>query len=776
MQAFDRSNEESPLYLRGAEARRSRQIMVDFMLSDPGKRGQMDSPRSLLSLEDSSLTEALSHLFKGKCAFCEAREPTTAHRFRPQAEALPSESAEIGHLYYVWLADAWENIYPVCSNCRPKESNYFPVRSKRSRIPTKQQLTRYRDDARGVFWRNDPPAERQLLLDPCDARTDFSRVLVPRLDGELWSSQPEGTETIRTFNLNSVQRVRNRAIAYEGYIDRLLQCFANFGHDDSGEQIKALFDFDEMEFGGTWFLLLRRLARIITRNYERTPVLSRVQLPRFYRKLMNDDDAEATVRRALGTLRADDERGPERPVPELAARPSRARMRSVSITDFKGVERLTLTLPEGASAPVVPGREQSVPALMVIGENATGKSSVLEAIALAMSSWKARDALDLALRDLLLDTAYLGVEGGDKRKKAEVRVEFDDGSWRSLEITEEGYRSSSSSGLQLPPVFAYSAFRQFRDRARQHSATKYIQNLFYSEELLSNPEKWLLSLDDAYFQMVARALRDVLSIERESYEVIERDFDAKRCMLVIDLSEGAGERFSRTPLSVVSSGFRSVLAMVCDVMAGLMDERVYADFETIRSARGILLVDEIEAHLHPRWKIQIMRGLRKALPNMTIIATTHDPLCIRGMGDTEVRVLQRVAGEDVPGVALPTTLEVIADLPRPSLMQIDQLLTSDAFQLFSTDSPEFDDRFATVADILTRHRQGEALVDGEADLVASFEADVASALPVGTSVVNEVVQDAVALYLRERRVLPEVALRNLRDKQKGLIVEALKGL
>lgn len=276
--------------------------------------------------------------------------------------------------------------------------------------------------------------------------------------------------------------------------------------------------------------------------------------------------------------------------------------------------------------------------------------------------------------------------------------------------------------------------------------------------------------------MVARALRDILSIESENYEVIHRDFDAGRCMLVIDVSEGAGERFSRTPLSVVSSGFRSVLAMVCDVMAGLMDSRVYEDFDTLRSARGVLLVDEIEAHLHPRWKIQIMRGLRKALPGMTIVATTHDPLCIRGMGDAEVRVLQRVAGNAVAGSRLPTAVESISDLPPLSLLQIDQLLTSDAFQLFSTDAPDFDDRFAAIGDLLTRQRAGEVLIGRDKDLVETFEKDVADALPVGTSEAHRLVQDAVAEFLRDRRVLPEAELAQLRDNQRARIVQALKGI
>src|SRR3546814_7015536 len=91
----------------------------------------------------------------------------------------------------------------------------------------------------------------------------------------------------------------------------------------------------------------------------------------------------------------------------------------------------------------------------------------------------------------------------------------------------------------------------------------------------------------------------------------------------------------RTPLSIVSSGFRSVLAMICDVMRGLLgteDEKG----SSLANARALVLVDEIEAHLHPRWKLRIMKGLREALPNVTFIVTTHDPLCLRDRKSTRL--------------------------------------------------------------------------------------------------------------------------------------------
>src|SRR3546814_20575292 len=63
---------------------------------------------------------------------------------------------------------------------------------------------------------------------------------------------------------------------------------------------------------------------------------------------------------------------------------------------------------------------------------------------------------------------------------------------------------------------------------------------------------------------------------------------------------------------------------------------------SLANARALVLVDEIEAHLHPRWKLRIMKGLREALPNVTFIVTTHDPLCLRGLGANEVMVLRRI--------------------------------------------------------------------------------------------------------------------------------------
>ena len=99
----------------------------------------------------------------------------------------------------------------------------------------------------------------------------------------------------------------------------------------------------------------------------------------------------------------------------------------------------------------------------------------------------------------------------------------------------------------------------------------------------------------------------------------------------------------------------------------------------LEEARGIVLIDEIELHLHPRWKMQIVSALRHAMPQVQFIYTTHDPLCLRGMLDGEVHVLIK----DDEGCA-----QEMTGLPDVTAMRAEQLLTSEYFGLASTVEPE----------------------------------------------------------------------------------------
>src|SRR6185295_11698167 len=141
-----------------------------------------------------------------------------------------------------------------------------------------------------------------------------------------------------------------------------------------------------------------------------------------------------------------------------------------------------------------------------------------------------------------------------------------------------------------------------------------------------NPEHWLLDCDRPVFDAAVRALREILMLERDGK--ISRD----NGQILIETSGGSAR------LKELSVGYKSILALSVDVMRELMQH-----FDNLEEASAVVLIDEIEAHLHPRWKMRIISLLRRAMPKVQFIVTTHDPLCLRGMYDGEVFVLQRGA-------------------------------------------------------------------------------------------------------------------------------------
>lgn len=212
--------------------------------------------------------------------------------------------------------------------------------------------------------------------------------------------------------------------------------------------------------------------------------------------------------------------------------------------------------------------------------------------------------------------------------------------------------------------------------------------------------------------------------------------------------------------------------MLCDVFEGIMGKG--KAFVPLSDAQPVILIDEIEAHLHPRWKMRIITALRQILPSATFIFTSHDPLCLRGMHDGEVAVLrQAVSGDDERGDHLPVFIESITDLPNIDTLTIEQLLTSDLFDMFSTDSVQMETSTAELSSLLALRATGGPLTPAEKARLQSLEREVLSALPLGTSKVQSMILDAVAIYLDERSGRQSADSDELEEGTKRLIADAL---
>lgn len=765
MQYVDRGTEPPPQTLLGSVPKLLRKTLCDFMEQRDERRAQSSPPTGSLNFTQGGMQQSLERLFNGRCAFCESAGQTEYYQFRPIGEAQPYKKSEYAHLYYCWLELAWQNFYAVCGSCRPSEAAYFPVNGGRAEVPHHDLFFRYSEQDNGL-WPPDsyPPRESPLLLDPCEDR-DFQRHIWIGLEGDLQGASRRGSITINHFNLNRPVLVEARRKANMHHLGRIRNTLQ---YKSVNEMPEDLFKFEGLEFGGTWYLLLRRLAAIMAAETGVHLSLSRRDIKKTFLRLCIRSDGFHLFNKC--ELRLERVLSPPPAEPRIPARrPSQAQLVAVEIENFRSIEHLRFEIP-APSDPAEGGKR--TPALVILGENATGKSSILEAITMALASSEANLALGIPDRQLILSPDHFGEFDVSPPPSASISLQLlEEGKLltRNMELGISFSNQRTAKSEDAIPVFAYGAFRKYGMRSPVGSASKHIRNLFDASDL-PNPEKWLLDLSEERFAMVTRALRTVFSIEGE-FDVILRDQSERRCLLVSDVDE-QGRPLSATPLQTASSGFRSVLAMTCDVMQGMMNRRFNPKFESLHTSRGVVLIDEIESHLHPRWKIAIVSALRQALPNVTFIVTTHDPLCLRGMDDNEVIVLRRArlkSGRTARGMR--SRVEILKDVPAVSCFRIEQLLTSDLFQLNSTDDPAVEARMSEISSLLA----STDVTDAQQQTIDAFKNDVSAAMPVGTSEAQRIVQEAVAEYLQQRTQEQANQMSQLRESVKKRIIDALRG-
>jgi hypothetical protein len=572
----------------------AREALLFLFQQDPRRQAQTRISMTKSAVQDPELDYALGRLFHERCAFCEQRVPTRAYRFRPTEEAGPRDQAPPGdrdraHLYYAWLVNAWQNLYPICEGCLPLERSVFPVRGERVPLPSEAEVEAYVRRPTGS-WRG-RTGEKALFLDPC-GRADLRKHLAFVPDGTVLSLSPSGDATISHFKLNRPDLVSRRATLLDAY-------FREMTAADRLERMETL-DFSNLEHGGAWYLLLYQIAR---RAGSPRALLSREKIASHLRQSATDREFVVGFIRAWEALSEDPlqlvEKAP-RPVPVAPSGPLPVRF---EIRNFKALEEVDIDLGSLIARPA--SDPPLAPVLVILGENAAGKSSLLEAMTLSLCADAEREAAVSDAKPFMLDPSMMGEVRAGARRGGSVEVTYDDGSKALLELSVTGFRRTESPGPgALPgrvPVFAYGAYRLFQKTGASRGAAKRIRSLFEAGQPLSNPDQWLYSIRETpLFNDVVRALRSILSIG-QAFETIDPDERTGRCVLVVrgERSDGSAV-LTRIPLALVSSGFRAVLGTACDGMRNL-EASGGPRGATLAKSRAVILIDEVEAHLHPRW-------------------------------------------------------------------------------------------------------------------------------------------------------------------------------
>lgn len=574
----------------------------------PAQREQRRNPvEKLLVRMIKPAREALLQAFHGKCAYCESAIGITADleidHFRPKSGATDLKgTASPDH--YAWLTLEWLNHYASCPACNRAKRAIFPVEGARSEPMTPIEAV--------------IENERAVIIDPC--RDDPGQHFMFSADGTVRALTERGAATIKILNLNRAPLVIARKEAYS-------------------RTVAAIEASERSARVPTWQLLDQLLG-------DHPPYVAVIR--------------QAFEERRIGPPNS----RPDFGVPEerrsadeviLDADSFRLNARSIArveIRNFKSLRTLDVTFAEQTG--------DAAPWLMLLGENAAGKTSVLHAIGLALAG--AEEASRFMRPSKVLS---IGADRGW------VRLTFFDKEIPTELFFQRGSKSFEGTPRPSAVVIGFGALRYAesrRSKQSEHSATRFakLAPLLEPVARIPHPAAWLLDLDAHRFGAAALALRELLPIGDES-DIVKR---GARILFKIGDHEAT--------LNDLSAGYQTVVGMACAIMRMLFDR-----WENLLSASAIVLIDELDAHLHPRWKMRIVSSLRKAFPQVQFVASTHDPLVLRGVRNEEVAVLRLVPGQGTV---------VDQDLPPIEGMNVEDLLTSRHFGLDSLLDPEVEAR------------------------------------------------------------------------------------
>ncbi len=147
------------------------------------------------------------------------------------------------------------------------------------------------------------------------------------------------------------------------------------------------------------------------------------------------------------------------------------------------------------------------------------------------------------------------------------------------------------------------------------------------------------------------------------------------------------------PIWRLSDGFRTMIAMVGEIAwrAAILNpsQRV-----AVSNVGGVVLIDEIDLHLHPKWQHRVVDDLRKAFPNLQFFATTHSAFVLQGMRREEVISLtpteQRdyyTEGIEDLSVEVMQAFEADEVVPRSALYREFERLSSRYLELVQSEGP-----------------------------------------------------------------------------------------
>lgn len=327
---------------------------------------------------------------------------------------------------------------------------------------------------------------------------------------------------------------------------------------------------------------------------------------------------------------------------------------------------------------------------LLIGDNGTGKTSILDALAIAAGVWlvnspdttlnnSRRNILrsEIRLEAISLDSITQFIECRPTQIKAIGKINGEPIQWlrqikknssrtsnteakEALNIISKLFKQIESGDKIWLPVMAYYGagrswlpFNQRDPKAITKTSPSRRWDAFYD----CFEERIRIADLHTWFQKEA-----IISVNRQgrmrpSYEVVKLAilrcipnaeniwYDPERSQIVISIQNNP------QPFSNLSAGQKMMVALVADLAikivtqnAAFLPKEIDTDNQALpqilQQTSGLVLIDEIDVHLHPKWQRQVVDDLKTTFPAIQFICTTHSPIITSEVEAKSIRFLE----------------------------------------------------------------------------------------------------------------------------------------
>ncbi len=394
---------------------------------------------------------------------------------------------------------------------------------------------------------------------------------------------------------------------------------------------------------------------------------------------------------------------------------------------------------------------------LVVGMNGSGKTSLLRALAVALGGWahayikderNRRPIADSEVREIQIDqrfdqTKLTTIQASGKATiidraitKKEAHVNWTRFRAEGLSITavkgEIRYGTypvdysldfgtlgkdtlafiESGEKFDLPLFAFYECDRIWKvdqpinateSAKAQYSRFDAYVDCFHTGANHTQLGEWLLKNEMASLQKkvdtpVLLSIRAAAQMALEGCTGLRFDFDEGRVLV-----EFSDHRI--VPFDHLSDGQRTMLGLFCDLArrAAILNPHLAGDASS--KTKGVVLIDELDLHLHPRWQRNIIESLRKLFPNIQFICTTHSPFLIQSLRDGKLIMLDEGETPDYANKSIEDIAEDIQGVPMPQRSQhyLDMMQAAETyFALLHQGVPEDDAGLQALKDELDR--------------------------------------------------------------------------